>query len=163
MKSVTAFFLLFALTGAGPIFADTTNEDVLEGYRAVSTSLAADRYSETRDTALKLVPVLEAWLKEHPGTDPQAPFVAKMVVGAKQLGETSEELALRLRFSAFSEGAVGFLKRDPVQARWQLFFCHMVEEGFTYWAQAKSEKMANPYMGLKMLQCGVKKSWWVIP
>ena len=57
--------LLLALLFSFPFtstLAAVTPAGLPEGYHELSVSLAADRYSETRDIAARLTPVLEDWL-----------------------------------------------------------------------------------------------------
>ena len=156
LQALTTLFLFSAI---GYAFDKAA---LLESYRAIQADLAYDRYSHVRAGATRLVPALDQWIAEAP-TGEDTPNVTKMREGAVLLSETSEEAEQRRRFSILAEGALRIIKRDTVISRdWQLYKCTMVDY-FPYWSQPKAEKMANPYMGTQMLQCGVKKAWTALP
>lgn len=138
------------------------NDPLLDGYRAVSDALAHDKFSETSLLANKLVPDIDQWLTDHAVSDAKTPYVQKLRAGAAKMAETSVEKELRGHFALFSEGATGYLKRIAAHEKWQLYRCPMVQ-GFGYWAQPKTDPMANPFMGLEMLTCGAKRPWSSIP
>lgn len=156
-KHVLFSFLILTASA----FANTG--ELLEGYRSVANELAYDHYEATQDAAKALVRVSEDWLKATPETNPNVPYVKKLVEGAKAISLTKDEASQRKLFSTLSEGACRLLKADLEQQKtWQLYFCPMVKT-FAFWAQKKTDKMANPYMGTEMLQCGTKKAWTAIP
>ena len=118
------------------------NEAVLKGYHRVSTELAADRYASAKEEAAKLSAVFEP---------------------AAALSRTENPTEQRRAYGPLSEAVVKLLKAEPaLQPQWQAYFCPMAEV-YGYWVQPKGEKMANPYMGLEMLTCGVRKKWEAIP
>jgi len=131
-----------------------------EGYRELSTLLAADKYEETSLYAAQLSRRAEVWIESESPAAPALEWATSIVTGAEKMGKTKDAEALREAYGEVSQGAIRLIKNSPLQASWQLFYCPMVKN---YWAQPKTEKMANPYMGLEMLTCGGKKAWTVLP
>jgi len=137
-----------------------------KGYQNTRLNLANDKYLDTQGAAKALVGTLNHWLEDNSENHPQYTNVVKMRTGAVNITKVVlSELGargpaeLRARFGALSEGMVLFIRKAPeLQAAWQLFFCPMVTT-YPYWIQANGEKLANPYMGLAMPNCGSKKPW----
>jgi len=131
-----------------------------EGYQKLSGLLAADEHKATSLYAGQIARLIEIWTQDENPAEPVLSWVKKIDSGAAKMAKTSDPQALRLHYGEVSDGATHLIKSDALQASWQLFYCPMVKK---YWAQPKTEKMANPYMGLEMLQCGGKKPWTALP
>jgi hypothetical protein len=154
--------LLCLVLISAPALAAANLDDVLNGYRDVSTALAKDNFADAAAKAAKLVPVAEEMAALG---DANVASYKKVLAGAKAMAGATKEPALRLQMSTLSEGAVWLVKATPaLQAKWQLFKCPMVGGGaFQFWMQPLTDPMANPYMGQEMLQCGVKRAWAKFP
>jgi len=149
------FFATLARTG---LAYDIT--PLSESYQKLSGLLAADEHKATSLYAGQMARILEIWTQDENPTEPVLSWVKKIDSGASKMAKTSDPQALRLHYGEVSDGATHLIKNDAAQASWQLYYCPMVKK---YWAQPKTEKMANPYMGLEMLQCGGKKPWTALP
>lgn len=136
---------------------------LIESYRAIQSDLAYDRYAAVQDAATRFLPEIERALTEVTTGTPVAAHLEKFRQGTRLLSETSDPALQRRHFALLAEGACRWIKMTPeVAANWQLYRCPMVET-FPYWAQPKTERMNNPYMGTEMPQCGVRKSWSSLP
>lgn len=135
-------------------------DDVLLGYRDVATALAKDDYADAAAKAAKLAPLADE-LSGAGGA--LAAHYKNVSVGAKAMAGSTKEMELRSKMSVLSEGAVYLVKESPaLQAKWQLYRCPMVST-FKFWIQPVGDKMANPYMGTEMLQCGTRRAWAKFP
>ncbi len=76
------------------------------------------------------------------------------------LGE-SDLVKARAAFGELSRAVVAVVAADPsLQPGRFLFQCPMAK-GYQRWVQLE-EKMANPYMGKRMLECGEVVSVWKV-
>lgn len=132
--------------------------ELLSGYHTISQELAHDQYVATRLLAETWQTPLKIWLGDS-ASSPHFENVEKMLKGAQDLATTTDEKEQRLAYALISEGLIPILRQEKaLQVGLQLYYCPMAPT-FRYWTQPKSESMANPYMGLKMLQCGSKRPW----
>lgn len=77
---------------------------------------------------------------------------------ARRLGEASDATAARRPFGELSMYLVALASADPRLAEgFHIFKCPMAE-GFQKWFQ-RSPRLENPYMGLRMPECGVRSDW----
>ncbi len=153
-------FFSFNALYSSPLTDSLPTAGLLEGTHAVSTSLAYDRFSDARNEATKLLPIIQDWLDQATESHTGFASIKKLQTGMNQLSNTSEEAALRVAFSVASEGMVEFVRADlELRKSWQLHFCPHVEGHYAYWIQPLTEKRMNPYFGQAMFGCGVKKPW----
>lgn len=153
-RIVCALALFLGISSFGDV------EPILKRYQTLTSNLAADKYKETSLLAGQLPRILEIWLEDENLQGQPLAWAKKMQSGAEAMGKTTTPEKLREYYGEVSEGALHLTKGSPLETNWQLYYCPMVKN---YWAQPKTEKMANPYMGLKMLLCGSKKAWAVLP
>lgn len=79
---------------------------------------------------------------------------------ARRLGQASDAEAARGPFGELSMYLVALAGSDPRLAEGlHIFKCPMAE-GFQKWFQ-RSPRLENPYMGQRMLECGVRSDWSV--
>ncbi|WNG51762.1 efflux RND transporter periplasmic adaptor subunit [Archangium minus] len=79
---------------------------------------------------------------------------------AERLAETKNLDEARARFGEVTRVLVGLAEADArLREGWHVFQCPM-EKGFNKWVQ-RNQAMENPYMGRRMLACGVESEWKV--
>lgn len=153
------FFIFPALNVSASIDALPTAE-LLEGTHIISTHLAYDRFSDARNEATKLLPLIQDWLTQATESNAGFKHIKKFQTGLTDLGNAAEEKQHRVAFSIASEGIVEFVRADVnLRKNWQLHFCPHVEGHYAFWIQPLTEKRMNPYYGQAMFGCGVKKPW----
>jgi len=127
-----------------PAVADHLTPDkraIVDGYDALRDALARDSLGDTKTTAQTLLAALEE--QELPAFA----RTARVMEGAQDL-ETA-----RLIFGEISKAYITWLVEHPDAAEGlHVFRCPMAK-GYEKWVE-KQAKMANPYMGQRMLQCG---------
>ena len=136
---LAAFFGTITVASA----ADTKHPKTLEQYEMVRAGLAADDLAAAKNGATNLVTAVQ---EEFAGSKP-------MIDAAEQLAASESLDDARAAFGLVSGEVIKVVQGQP-----GLFVmnCPMVKNGT--WVQTTS-KIANPYMGKKMLECGeiVKK------
>lgn len=160
--AIGKLFIALVLISAGlQARAAASLDDVLNGYRDVASALSKDNFSDAALQAGKLTVVSQDLVAVGGAL---APYYKKIAFGAKAMAASTKETELRSEMSALSEGAVNLVKLTPaIQAKWQLYKCPMVVGAFGFWIQPVGDRMANPYMGSEMLQCGTRKTWAKFP
>lgn len=119
---------------------------LLRAYDQVRLALAADSLAKAK-SASKRVIVRAGRMKGKPGK--------QIVAAAKALQVSKNLAAARLAFGQLSKHTIAYLKAHPKYAHGvQAFSCPMAK-GYKKWIQIQG-KMANPYMGKRMLMCGSK-------
>jgi hypothetical protein len=139
--------------------ATVTKTEILNASGQLQQALAHDDFTGVSLNAEKLQPIVKQWISDEALKAPLLQFANMILTGAEKLASTTEEQAQRKAFGTLSAGVVAIVRNDKtLQAQYQLYHCPMVND-YSYWTQLKSERMENPYMGLKMLQCGSKVAW----
>ncbi|MCB9756702.1 MAG: DUF3347 domain-containing protein [Myxococcales bacterium] len=119
----------------------------LERYESIRSKLAAD----------------DGALQDDAGALASAAREAKrdaLAAAADSLTKLPAEdlAALRKQFGEVSKEVVKLIAETPaLQEGRHVFACPMAQ-GYQKWVQ-REEKMANPYMGTKMLECGSASEW----
>ncbi len=131
---------------------------VLTGYEELRRDLAADRLAALPATAARIEAAATTLAAEkQPGGD-------ELLKGAQALtalGPTPDMKQARVAYGELSRGVVAALAADAtLQAGRFLFECPMAK-GYQRWVQLE-EKMANPYMGTRMLECGTAVTPWKV-
>lgn len=133
MKTVcTLVGFLFAL--AIPVFADATT-DVLDGYVKVSSALAADDFASATKASAELA------------TKAKAAGLEPIATNAEAVAGTVTIKAARQKFKALSQAVIPVAKGKE---GYYVMNCPMVGAD---WVQ-NTKKVANPYAGKEMLECG---------
>ena len=133
--------------------------EVLKGYEDVRRALAADDVAAAHERAVALKRSTDALNAETAAPPPQAAALAA-AAGGLVLGE-SDLVKARAAFGELSRAVVAVVAADPsLQPGRFLFQCPMAK-GYQRWVQLE-EKMANPYMGKRMLECGEVVSVWKV-
>lgn len=132
-------------------------EPVLAAYEKVRDDLAQDALSAVAADAGALANAAREAAPKAPSLEAQTKKLAK---AADTLAGTpaADEAAVRKRFGEVSRHVVAIVTAEPAlrQGR-HLFECPMAE-GYQKWVQT-DEKLANPYMGTKMPECGQPSQW----
>jgi len=131
---------------------------VLAAYEQLRAQLARDDILATTGTAQ----TLDREAREVSASVPQKlrPHLLKLARAAQRLKEMPKQDAAEVRraFGQVSEPVVTVLVAEPsLQSGRYLFECPMAQ-GYKKWVQS-SARMANPYMGTRMLECGSPSKW----
>jgi len=131
----------------------------LGAYEQVRALLAKDSIEAIDDHAKQVAAALDAAAKN--AADIPQPIAAALRDGsraASDLAKAADAEAARKPFGELSRELVALLSADPrLSEGLHIFKCPMAE-GFQKWFQP-SPKLENPYMGQKMLECGVRTKW----
>lgn len=73
-----------------------------------------------------------------------------------QLTQKKDDDEIRKGFGEVSRATVVLYKKSNAKF-FDYYFCPMAKD-YHYWLQTKDTKIANPYMGTKMSQCGSKEN-----
>lgn len=126
---------------AGPVTPAKTNATLAAHYDALRAALANDDLPATRSAS--------ALLAQTAAKIPMLGPSATTVSAAKDLGSA------RLAFGDVSKAYITYLVANPKDAEGAHVFRCPMADGYKKWVQREA-KMANPYMGQRMLQCGSK-------
>ena len=140
--------------------------DVLKGYEGLRKALADDDTAAVAARAKELKVLTDAAVAAAAGA-PQVPQTAALAAAANRLAASAETphfkdfKEARLAYGELSKAVVAVVVADPsLQPGRFLFECPMAK-GYQRWVQLE-EKMANPYMGKRMLECGMGISPWKV-
>lgn len=131
---------------------------VLQGYEELRRDLAADQVTTLPAIAAR---IQAAALQLQTEKKPAAEDLVKGAQALTALGATPDMKQARVAYGELSRGVVGAVAAEPaLQAGRFLFECPMAK-GYQRWVQLE-EKMANPYMGKRMLECGTAVPAWKV-
>lgn len=155
------FVLGFILMGSANLsLAATTGltPEVLKAYQAVHQTLSHDEFPAARKNAEALHTACASSLTQGLSTV-EKDLMQKLDKAASGMTATEEPVLLRKSFELVAESLVTLLRdQKALQPQWQLFYCPMAP-GYRFWVQPKGERIANPYYGHEMLECGSKRPW----
>lgn len=144
------------------VFDEATLERLraaLASYEQIRALLAKDSTVGLDAQAKQVSAALDAAVKG--ATDAPEPIAAALRRGAEaagELGKAGDADRARGPFGELSRELVGLAGADPRLADGlHIFKCPMAD-GFQKWFQP-SPRLENPYMGQKMLECGVRTKW----
>lgn len=131
---------------------------VLDAYERIRDLLAKDASDAASDAASDLERAANALAATAPEAQREA--FGKLAAASAKLHETKKDGAdaVRKAFGDVSEPLVGLLSADPSLRKGQYLFMCPMAEGYQKWVQ-RSDKISNPYMGTKMLECGSESAW----
>jgi hypothetical protein len=145
---------------------------VLDKGLVIQDLLAHDKYKETGEQSKRYADELEAQIKKLSGLDVTVnaailDILRDLSKAATKVATTADpsvsDKVIRKEFEPFGEALVSLAQHLKITDELQLYYCPMVKH---YWVRplpdakkTKKENMANPYMGTKMLDCGVAKKW----
>ncbi len=153
-------------TTAKPLPAYPLDEATLEHLRAalgayeqVRASLAKDSAEGLGVQAQRVAAALDAAAEDVAGLpEPIAGTLRRGSAAAEEIANATEAAAARRPFGELSQTLIALAGADPrLGEGLQLFECPMTS-GFRQWVQT-SPRPQNPYMGQKMLECGVRTTW----
>ena len=144
-------------TAARPEAMSTHAETALRHYEAIRASLADDSTASIANEAKELAAAAEE-ARERGG--PHAPRFEALAKAARALADSPMDdiEKVRLAFGELSRATVGVIAAAPALAEGRHVFRCPMAKGYQKWVQT-DEKMANPYMGKKMLACGSRSDW----
>jgi hypothetical protein len=124
---------------------------VTDAYDAARAGLAADDLAAAKAAALTLAKAAEAEAAKAQGAAKAQ--VEAVAVQAKRVAEAGKIAEARLAFGEMSKAFIGWVDAEPsVGEGLYCFMCPMAK-GYKKWVEQRN-KMANPYMGQSMLECG---------
>jgi membrane fusion protein, copper/silver efflux system len=129
----------------------TPSQKLISAYLGIQKKLAADDAKGARTAYGQLKAAADA--KDLPGDA----AVKQRISASAATGAAAKDLAAaRDVFAKTSDGMVDWLKREgnPLANNVQLAHCPMAQDGKgANWLQTEG-KLANPYFGTEMLECG---------
>ncbi len=144
--------------GAATSEASQLLEPILASYETLRAELARDAV----EAAVTSAGALQKVATDAASAAPErlrAPLSA-LATAAGKLEQTpkNDATSVRRTFGDVSKALVDLLAAEPSLRKGQhLFECPMAQ-GYKKWVQP-SEKVANPYMGKQMLECGSESKW----
>ena len=132
-------------------------KDVLRAYEVIRAPLARDELAAVVASAAALHEAADSASLQAPQT--LRAHIAHIASSAVDLGAGgSSPDAVRRAFGETSRHVVALLAAEPtLQNGLHVFKCPMAP-GYTKWVQTDA-KIANPYMGRSMLECGAGSDW----
>ena len=124
---------------------------LVPAYEKIRKALAADQLKVSQASA-KVFATKASQSKGHDKKEFQA-----LSLAAKKLSQAKDLKNARLSFGALSKALISHLHAHKGTKGLQAYQCPMAK-GYKKWIQADA-KMANPYMGKKMLKCGGKTAF----
>ncbi|MCB9730143.1 MAG: DUF3347 domain-containing protein [Deltaproteobacteria bacterium] len=124
---------------------------VTDGYEATRAALAADDLARAKQAAAGLAKAAgaEAMREGVKGKE----LIDTVSTQATRLAAADDIAAARLAFGEASKAFIGWVVAEPsVGEGLHAFMCPMAK-GYKKWVE-QGTKMANPYMGKSMLECG---------
>ncbi len=139
-----------AQASANPTLAALTN------YEAIRAKLAGDELTGLAELGGGLQTTASAAAAQESG--PAAEALKSVAKAAGQLKAATSFEDARTAFGDVSRGVVSLLAAKPeLRAGRYVFECPMAT-GYKKWVQS-TDKIDNPYMGKRMLECGAATSW----
>lgn len=142
---------------APPQGAATPVDSVMPSYENVRSALVKDDAAGAAEGAAKLRDAA-ASAADSASEDTKAHFEAMATHAATMADMKPEDIeAMRTTFGEISRPMVTMVQSMPAAAeRYHMFECPM-SKGYKLWVQ-NDPKIANPYMGTSMPECGAKVS-----
>lgn len=149
---------LYPIWGATQIACadDLDINAILKKGLAIQSLLAHDKLAETKTASKEFSDRLKTTLEELPADHTATPSLKALKDSAASLVSLTTDKEFRLKFQPFGTALVALIRVAKSTSDYQLYFCTMVKKE---WAQPLKEPMANPYMGTKMPDCGIKRKW----
>lgn len=130
---------------------EKTQAWLVPAYEKIRKALAADQLKVSQASA-KVFATKASQNKSQDKKEFQA-----LSLAAKKLSQSKDLKNARLSFGALSKALISLLHEHKGTKGLQAYQCPMAK-GYKKWIQA-DVKMANPYMGKKMLKCGGKTAF----
>lgn len=133
-------------------------QEALSAYEAMRDALAKDEKKPIQDAANRLAKAARAASEDASGkTASELGEMTKAANGLAAKADADIE-EIRKTFGELSRHLVRLVSENPdLQKGLHVFECPMAK-GYKKWVQ-KSENLENPYMGQRMLECGVETKW----
>jgi hypothetical protein len=136
--------------------AKSAADEVLNAYESLRAQLAADAVAEVPPLAERLERAATDLARTAPAS--LQPHAVALRASTRLLRETQELEKLRTGFGEVSRQLVSILVIEPSLRRGRHVFECPMAQGYKKWIQAGG-KLANPYMGKAMLECGAESGW----
>jgi hypothetical protein len=140
-----------AETPAAKEAAKAPAHPVTDSYDATRAGLAADDVDKAKAAAAGLAKAAEAEAAKAQGAA-KAPIEA-VAAQAKRVAEAANISEARLAFGEMSKAFIGWVDAEPTVGQGLYAFMCPMAKGYKKWVEQQN-KMANPYMGKSMLECG---------
>jgi hypothetical protein len=139
----------------------TQIEAALADYEALRAAFAADRIPDSGEIAARLEASANA-AKEGAATDAALASVAtrlgEVATAAAGLKSGGDADAQRSAFGELSRAVVSLLSENTALTQGRHVFQCPMAQGYQKWVQL-GEQVENPYMGSRMLGCGLASEW----
>jgi membrane fusion protein, copper/silver efflux system len=139
-----------AKKGASP------TEDALLAYERARALLADDKLEGVAEAAAEMEAAAKAAAPKAP--EAQKPQLEALAAAAAGLKATKSIDEARKSFGEVSRTVVTLVAADPALAKGRYAFECPMAPAYKKWVQTSAE-ISNPYMGKKMLACGMESSW----
>lgn len=131
---------------------------MLAAYDEIHGALARDDIESGPKGAVPLEQAATAAEKTAPVAVGAALSEVERAAMSLQTASASDADSVRRAFGEVSRAVVGLIAAAPsLRAGRHLFECPMAQ-GYKRWVQT-SDRIANPYMGSAMLECGAGRAW----
>lgn len=138
--------------------ARSSIDRTLAAYEDIRSKLASDQIAAVSGDAQRLEQAAADASKNAPPS--LRPTLESLSAAAASLQRASQDDpdAVRSAFGEVSRAAIALVGADStLSAGRHVYECSMAE-GYAKWIQA-TDKVSNPYMGSRMLECGAKVAW----
>ena len=134
---------------------------LFDGYETVRQALAGDDGGFAASFGPTLVTASKDALDAAQPNHKEALTAIYDAAQRLQQADRGDIEAVRLVFGQLSRGMVQLLVADPALRQGRFLFECPMAKGYKRWVQTK-EKLQNPYMGGKMLECGSLEQNWSV-
>jgi len=136
----------------------TTPEGVLAGYESIRRLLAEDQVTAVSSFSKELTAAAKGVVQAKAAA--QLPVFERIATASAALATTDakDPDAVRRQFGEVSQAIVELLTDNETLRGSRLVFECPMAQGYRKWVQL-TPTINNPYMGSKMLECGVASKW----
>jgi uncharacterized lipoprotein NlpE involved in copper resistance len=131
---------------------------VLAAYETIRDQLARDDVAATTGSAGALAQAAKDAVSAAPAS--LRSQLGKLAEASSQLQQMpkTDASAVRRTFGQVSEALITLISGEPSLRKGQHVFECPMAQGYKKWVQP-TERIANPYMGTQMLECGSPSKW----
>ncbi len=138
--------------------ARSSIDRALDAYDDIRSKLASDQVAAISGDAQRLGQTARAASKS--ASPSLRPTLESLSAAAADLQRADQDDpgAVRKAFGKVSRDVIALVGADATLSEgWRVYECSMTE-GYGKWIQT-TDKIANPYMGSRMLECGAEVAW----
>lgn len=130
----------------------------LARYDDIRSKLANDQTAAVSEDAQRLEQAAkDATNGSPPSLRPTLEFLSTAAAGLQNADRADPE-AVRKAFGDVSRATISLLGADARLSKGRIIYECAMTEGYGKWIQT-TEKVSNPYMGSRMLECGAQVAW----